>query len=401
MNYEERETSTPTYDTKFLDKNKNKRMTKGKAELLDRVWPTEKITAYHLGGTRFWELDFDYDITEPSVSSIATDKSKTLDPSVTKTTCFHVILKNESYSDSEMKRNIHHRKRNTYKKKANRYNVEKKDISFKNVTRKSTLHNKPRRKWPGATMKELRRDLQNLRGSNHYKRNSEQKRMVKPDEFPLSVSVTDNESSIIARSRKLCGVKEKKQHKITKHKDAVDIKNKTKLAKSQKSHIATSHSLKNTDGCIANKKNSDKHHKPMITKTTANVHVKKTVAHPNVVVNHKNEPVSRERKRHDCSNCICDIMNVINDIKSILDKTSFPLDEIKALNCSKYKEIPDKIVISMNSDLEEAKEFPQPHYNTEFLKGQKYIKLEELENDFKSDLELDNGILQFSLTIRC
>ncbi|XP_067209672.1 mucin-2-like isoform X2 [Linepithema humile] len=390
MNYEERETSTLTYDTKFLDKDKNKRMTEGKAELLDQIWPTEKITSYHLGGTRFWELDFK--VTETSVSNTATDKSTTFDLSVTKTTCFHVILKNERHSDSEIKRNIHNHKQNTYNNKTKKYNIKKKDTSLKNVTRKNALRNKLRIKWSGATMKELKYNLQNnLHGSNHHKQNSERKRMVKPGEFPLSVFVAGNESSIIARSRKLCGVKEKKKHE--KHKDAVNIKNKTKLAKSQKSQNVTLHSPKNyTDSCITNKKNSDKHHKTKIAKTTANhnFHVKKSVTHPNVIVDHKNKSISHKRKHHDCFNCICDITNVINDIKSILDKTSFPLDEIKALNCNKYKETQDKIMISMNSDMEEAKEFPQSHYNTEFLKGQKYIKLEELEDDFKSDLELEN-----------
>ncbi|KMQ90354.1 melanoma-associated antigen e1 [Lasius niger] len=47
----------------------------------------------------------------------------------------------------------------------------------------------------------------------------------------------------------------------------------------------------------------------------------------------------------------------------------------------------------MDSDAEEAKEFPQSHYNTESLKGQKYIRLEELEDDFRSDLELSNGFV--------
>ncbi|EFN69545.1 hypothetical protein EAG_03361 [Camponotus floridanus] len=78
------------------------------------------------------------------------------------------------------------------------------------------------------------------------------------------------------------------------------------------------------------------------------------------------------------------------DVSVSRTTVSFSLDEIKALNCSIYKETQDKIVISIDSDAEETREFSQPHYNTESLKGQKYIKLEELEDDFKSDLDLGN-----------
>lgn len=397
MNYEERETSTLTHNTKLLNRNKIKKVTESKAELLDQIWPTEKITSYHLGGTRFWELDFE--VTEPSVSSVAPEKIKTLDLSVTETTCLHVVLKNERHSHSKIKRNIHRQhKQNTCNDKIKKYNVEEKDTSLKNATRKNALHDKLRTNW--AIVKKWKHNLQNLRGSNYHEQNSERKRMVKLNESPLSISVAGNENSI-TRNRKLCGVKEKKKNKTPKHKDAADSKKKNKkpnLAKSQKSQNITSHSHKNcTDSCITNKKISDKRHKTIIAKTTANLHVKKSIAHPNVIinVNHKNNSLSHERKLHDCINCICDIMNVIDDVKSILDKESFALHEIKTINCSKHKELQDKIVISMNSDIEETKEFPQPHYNTEFLKGQKYIKLEKLEDDFNSDLELDNGILRF------
>ncbi|XP_029664592.1 mucin-3A-like [Formica exsecta] len=326
MNYEERTTSAPTRDDKFLDRGETESEIGSKTKFLDQMWPTEKSTTYHLGGTRYWELE----VTEPVsavfiVFSITTDfttKTKAIDVSITRTTCLYVILKNEINTDAKTKRNIHHHKRNVYKNETRKNNIsiEKQKIGLKNITRENT---------------------QNLRGLNRYEQKSGGKR--KFDEF----SRINNEDSIIAKTRKLCSVNGiKSKHQIIKHKDTMDTKNKTKKkqsTKSQKLQNINSRSPKScTNNCIMNKKNSGK----IITRTTTN--------------------------------------------QSILNRISFSLDEIKALNCSVYKETQDKIVISMDSDAEEAREFSQPHYNTESLKGQKYIKLEELEDDFKSDLELGN-----------
>lgn len=336
------------------------------------MWPTEKSTTYHLGGTRFWELE----VTEPStVLSISTDKSKAIDLSVSRTTCLYVVLKNEINANEKAKRNIHYHKRNVYNKESKKYDIsiEKRKIGLKNITRENT---------------------QNLRGLNRYEQNFGGKRKL--DGF----SRVSKEDSIITKTRKLCSVNgNESKHRIIK-----DIKNKTKKkqsAKSQKSQNINSHSSKScTDSCIMNKTNSGK----TITSMTANHHSqtksnnKKKENHEkitnNITSDHKNQSVcvSRERKNHDYLNCICDIVDVIKNIKSILNRVSFSLDDIKALNCSIYKEIQDKIDLIDSEDAEETREFSQPHYNTESLKGQKYIKLEELEDDFKSDLELGNGI---------
>lgn len=372
MNYEEHTTSIPIRNDKFLDvRDDDESKIESKTKLLDQMWPTEKSTTYHLGGTRFWELE----VTEPStVLSISSDKSKAINVSVTRTTCLYVVLKNEINTDAKTKRNIHYHKRNVYNKETKKYNISiEKRKGLKNITREN---------------------MQNLRGLNRYEQNFEGKRKL--DGF----SRTNKEDSIIAKTRKLCSVKgNESKHRIIKY-----IKDKTKKkqsAKSQKSQNINSHSPKScTDSCIINKKNSGK----TITSMTANHHSQakssnskendKKITNNDITSDHKNQSicVSRERQNHDYLNCICDIVNVIKNIKSILNRVSFSLDEIKALNCSVYKKIQDKIVISIDSDAEEAREFSQPHYNTESLKGQKYIKLEELEDDFKSDLDFGNGI---------
>ncbi|XP_072745735.1 uncharacterized protein [Anoplolepis gracilipes] len=370
MNYEERTTLKPmTHDNKFLDdRDEDENKIESKTKLLDQVWPTEKSTTYHLGGTRYWELE----VMEPSAPfSITTDKSKAIDISVTGTTCLYVVLKNEINTDVKTKRNIRYHKRNIYNNETRKYNIsiEKRKIGFKNITKENT---------------------QNLRRLNRYEQNFEGK--GKLDKF----SRTNNEDSIIAKTRKLCSVNGNKlKHQINiKHKNA-NIKDKTEKKQSQ--NIKSRFPKSCIDRCIINKKNSDK---AITIRTTANHYSqakssnnkKNDKKETNITVDHKNQSmcVSRERENHDYLNCICDIANVIENIKSILNRISFSLDEIKALNCSVYKETRDKIVISMDSDAEEGREFSQPHYNTESLKGQKYIKLEELKDDFKNDLELEN-----------
>lgn len=391
MNYEEHETSTRIYDRRFLNERyKDKRTTKNERELLDQSWPVEKSTTYHLGGTRFWKLDF---VTEPSVILRTTiDKSKTINVSITRTTCFDIVLKNER--STEIKPNEPYRKRNVYNEMRKHISIEKRNAGLKNVTRKNALYYKLRTKRPRMIAKKLKRDSRKLYEPNYYKRSFEEKRTVKFNDFRRA----NNENSITAKSRKLCGVNAyKSKRQVAKHNNATEKHKKKQLAKSRGLQNINLYSSHNTDNCVVNKKN--KYHKTMTTasrysqvKTTDKKNNEK-VMHPNII-GHKNESTSalHEKKIHNCSNCICDIANVVNNIKSLLDRISFPLDEIKALNCNEYKEIQNKIVISMDSDVQEAREFPQPHYNTEFLKDQKYIKLKELEDNFKSDLELDSGI---------
>ncbi|XP_011631112.1 uncharacterized protein LOC105423152 [Pogonomyrmex barbatus] len=402
MNYEEHEVSTRIYE-RFLDKNKKKRTTieENKREILDRAWPTEKNTMYHLGGTRFWQLDF---VTESSAvfnttilttTFLTTTIDKTIGVSITKTTCFDVVLKNER--NAEIKSNTRYRKRNIYNDGRRKYiSIRKRNASLKNVTGKTTSRQNYKLRTRQASMmaKKPKHESQKLHDPNCYKRNFEGKirEKIKFNDFPL----TDDENSITAKSRKLCGINaNKSKHPIAKHKDVANKRKKKQLTKSRTLHDINLHSSHNKDNRIVNKKNE--HHKTT-TKRYSQIKIVENSKKKDEKMTHcsfidrknKSVSVSDEKRVHNCFNCICDIMNIINGIRSILERKSFSLDEIKALNCSEYKEIQNKIVISMDSDMEEAREFPQSRYNIESLKGQKYIKLEELENDFKSDSDFDN-----------
>ncbi|XP_018311184.1 uncharacterized protein [Mycetomoellerius zeteki] len=326
MNYEEHETSTQTHDGRLLDnRNKDKRMTENEKELLNQTWPIEKSTMYHLGGTRFWKLDF---VTELPILRTTTDKSKTIDESITKTTCFDVVLKR----NDKIKSNISYYKRHLNNNRMIKHvSIEKRDASLENVTRMNALRYKLRTKQPRVVAKKLKRESQKHEPKHYKQGNFEKKRTVKFNDFRCT-------SDSAAKNRKLCIANANKlKHQIVKHEDTNKHKKK-QLVKPRTSQNL--HSLHNTDNGVINKKNA--YHKT----TTANQYLQVRI--------------------------------------------SFSLDEIKALNCSEYKEIQDKIVISMDSDMEEAREFPQPHYNTESLKGQKYIKLEELEDNLKSNSELDS-----------
>jgi hypothetical protein len=371
--------------------------------LLDRTWPTERST-YHLGGTRYWELDFE--ITEPPDECTTTAKIRTvtaITKVITKTTCFHIVFKNEGNNITRKKRYIHYYKRNIYDNHMKKSN-DQHDTSLKNITGNNMLlYIALTTKQPDIKIKKLENSLQKLREANHYKQNFNRKQKMK-----LNAKFLYNEDPVIAKNRKLCGVnKNKSKHQIRKHKDTMNVNNRKKkrqLGKQQKSMNINPYFLKNcTDSCIVNKKKLDKYHKAIVMRTTEHHYLQiknnkngmKT--HRSSIADHKNKSTSKpfERKIHDCLNCICDIVSVINSIRFILAKTSFSLEEIKALNCSRYKETRENIVISTDSDIEEIKTLPQPHYNTESLKGQKYIKLEELEDDFKNDLEFDNGTVSF------
>ncbi|XP_012062905.1 PREDICTED: uncharacterized protein LOC105626210 [Atta cephalotes] len=344
------------------------------------MWPTEKNTMYHLGGARLWELDF---VTESIVVlSTTTDKSKTIDRSIIRTTCFDAVLKRNDKIKSNISYYKHHFNSNKITKLVS---IEKRDVSLENVTRMNALRYELRTKQPRVA-KKLKRESQKYK-PNHYKQQSfEKKRIVRLNDFRC----TSEDSTV--KNRKLCIANTNKlKRQIVRHENTNKHKKK-QLAKSRTSQNL--HSLHNTDNGIVNKKNAYR------KTTTANQYLQvgstdkknsEKVMHSNII-NHKNKSISASHKQkiHNCFNCICDIANVINNIRSVLDRTSFSLNEIKALNCSEYKEIQDKIVISMDSDMEEAKEFPQSHYNIESLKGQKYIKLEELEDNLKSNSELDS-----------
>ncbi|XP_070518731.1 uncharacterized protein [Cardiocondyla obscurior] len=379
MNYEEHETSTRMYEGLFNGKEKNGKLTESVRTSLDRAWPTEKNAMYHLGGTKFWELDF---VTEPSaVLRTTTDKSKTIDVLITRTTCFDVILK--STRNSKAKSIITHRKRDVYNNRAGKnVFIANRDVSLKNITRKSGKRHKVGTKRSLAKItKKLKRDSQKLRRLNYSERSFEERRAMRFNDFRCA----SNEDSITAKSRKLCGVNAGKlKRQIVKHEDATGKHKKKQPAKSRALQNTNLHFLHNTDNCAANKRNK--------YKTAASVNsrvekIDKKETYPNAI-DHESPTALHERKIHNCNNCICNVASTVNSIKPLLNRMHFPLDEIKALNCSEYKEIQDEIVISMDSDVEEAKEFPQPRYNVESLKDQKYIKLEELEDNFNNDLEL-------------
>lgn len=351
-------------------------MTEDERKLLDRAWPTEENTAYHLGGTRFWELDF---VTEPpAVLRTTTDKGKTVVP-VTRTTCFVVVLKNGR--NGEAGSNLPYHKRDVYGNRTN-VSIEKRNASLRNVTRKNASRHERR---------ELKRDSH---GSN-YTRRSFGARGTGFNDFRRA-----GDADSIKESREPYGVNAGKPRRQTaKQTNATSKRGKKQSAKSRASRRNVNlHPLHNADNCLANKKS--KYRKAT---TIANSQIRKTddekfgrVTHPDTVYReNKSASALHGRKIPNCLNCICDIANVINGIRSLLSRMSSPFDEIRALRCGEYKEIRDKMVISMDSDVEEAREFPQPRYNVESLKGQRYIRLEELEDNFKSDSELDSGIRSF------
>lgn len=348
-------------------------------ELMDQAWPTEKSTTYHLGGTRYWELETQITESPDTLSSTTDTTAETVDLSITRTTCLYVVVKNEK-KHARTKHNARCREGNL---RFPATSVAQRDDFLKNVTGQRILRSqKPK-----------------------TKRSVGKNRISKIDEF----SNTGDELSAMARGRKLCGINENEKLKraAAKHKDSRNIKHNDENAKptrSQKSRNVDSRAprFRESDSCVVNKKNADQR-KKITAKATLDHHIRvksgnsrkndrKLVRRDVTVARHKNKSAPPARKTHDCVSCICDIVDVINRVKSILDRLIYPLDEIKTLNCSRYKETRDKIVISMDSDAEEdARAFPQPRYNTESLKGQKYIKPKELEGDPRSDLVLKNG----------
>jgi len=377
--------------------------TEKNTELLDRTWPTERST-YHLGGTRYWELDFE--VTEPPDICTTTVKYirtvTAITKVITKTTCFHIVFKNEGNYTTRRKRYIHYYKRNIHNNHMKKSDGQQ-HTSLKNITGNSILlYIALTTKQPDIKIKKLENSLQKLREANHYKQNFNRKQKME-----LNTKFLYNEDPVIAKNRKLCGVnKNKSKHQIRKHKNTMNVNDRNKkrqLGKQQKSMHINPYFLKNcTDSCVMSKKKLDKYHKAIVMRTTEQHYPQikndkngMKMHRSSIIHKNKSTSISYEKKLHDCLNCICDILSVINSIRSILAKTSFSLEEIKAFNCSRYKEIRDNIVISTDSDIEEIKILPQPHYNTESLKGQKYIKLEELEDDFKNDFEFDNGTVSF------
>lgn len=352
---------------------------------MDQAWPTEKSTTYHLDGTRYWELEAQVTESPDILSSMTNTATETAELSITRTTCLYVVIKNE--------RNHVRTKRDVRRRKGSLRFSATSDLGhdfLKNVTSQRISHNKK----PGT------------------KRIGNEKRISKLDEFPS----TGGELSAMTKGRKLCGINEneKSKHRAAKRKDSGNVKHdhkKTKLTKSQKSHNVDSRAprVREVD-YVANKKNSDQR-KRMIAKATSGHHIRvkngnvgkkegKLARREITAAGHKNKSTPDARKTHDCADCICDIVDVINRVKSILGRLNYPLEEIKVLNCTKYTETQDKIVISVDSDVEEdTRTFPQPRYNTESLKDQKYIKPEELEGDPRGDLVLENGISSFFFAI--
>lgn len=345
---------------------------------MDQAWPTEKSTTYHLGGTRYWELESRVTEITDTFSPTTDTATETVDLSITRTTCLYVVFKN--------KRN-HARTKREAREGSVRFlatSAGQRDNFLQNVTTEHTLQNEEPR----------------------TKRSAERRSMSRFDEFP-----NINEFSELSKGRKLFGINENKLKRRVQHKDTRNTKRndkqnqKAKSTESHKSRDVNSHALqvRKADSCVANKKNSDQR-KRTIARATVDRHIRvknsndgrndgKLARRDVTLAEHKSKSA---RKTRGCADCICDIVDVINRVKSVLDRLSYPLNEIKALNCSRYKETQDKIVISVDSDVEEdARVFPQPRYNTESLKGQKYIKSEELSSDSKGDLALENGIMSF------
>ncbi|XP_020283286.1 uncharacterized protein LOC109854524 [Pseudomyrmex gracilis] len=381
------------YAEDYIDYEKEPR---GEAvtEFLNQMWPTEKSTTYHLGGTRFWTLDFEMTEPPPAVFSV-TPENKPVD--MLATTCLYVIVKNDNRAAIT--------KRNLYSNETRKHNssVEKRDVSFPDAIERISNQS-------GATMKDP-----NLKSRKMHKTKYRGEKNTRRSELSSAriVPITDDGDSVIAKSRKLCGVNENKsKHQIVKRKDTAKTTRKSKKKK-QLAQLQTQRNVDSskvyTNSCVLNKKKSNNYHKTMTVETNRHLsqlrtsgkkNVAKVLTHPNNIANRndKSKPVSQEKEIHDCSYCICDVANVIDNIRSILDKVNSPLDEIRTLNCSRYKDTQDKIIISMDSNVEETKlEFPQLRYNTESLKGQKYIKLDELEDSFKSDFEFANDHDIFSL----
>lgn len=342
---------------------------------MDQAWPTEKSTTYHLGGTRYWELE-PQEVTKTTdiFSTTAETATKTVDLSITETTCLYIVLKNKE-NHARTKREAHEGSvRFSTTSAGNEIIFGPRYNHLQNVTSERALRNeKPRRK-----------------------RRAERRNTPKADEF----ANTRGDFTALIKGRKLYGIdvkKKKLKHRTAKQQETKRNDKTAKLqAKSHKSRDIISR-VREAGSCVVNKKNPDLH-KAMSAKAVADHHPRvkssndgKSVRRDVTVAERKDKSA---RKTRGCADCICDIVDVINHVKSILDRSRYPLEEIKALNCSRYKETNGKIVISMDSDVEEdTRVFPQPRYNTESLKGQKYIKSGDLESDSKGDLLLENGTL--------
>lgn len=425
---------TMVYNKKTLDDQSE---TKTERETSEQAWPTEKST-YHLGGTRFWERDFG--VTEPTSDILSAGTTgnveKTVELSATETTCFRIVLKKHERSNgAKVRRDVHRREGSAHFTATgaeddacdgvtSKYDtpIGKRDTALKNLTRKNTSRNKSRTKRSSLTdarpaiLNKLRGDSRKLRGSNCRGESAGRGRgTTRLDEFPR----TGDESAITkVKSRKLCGVsgnKKSTKHPIVKHvKGGKSVQEDTSGKKRSAKNSQSVHA-KRTDSCATSEATSDERRRERtIARTTDASHrfraTKKISAHggkKKVVRLDDNAGCGNATRTAQsgaagCSNCICDVANVIGDVRSILDRASYPLDEIKTLNCSRYRRTQDEIVISTDADdAEVAEAFPQPQrYNAELLKGQRYVKLQELEGDNARDSELENGItLSFSLYI--
>ncbi|XP_014474952.1 PREDICTED: uncharacterized protein LOC106744571 [Dinoponera quadriceps] len=337
---------------------------------MDQVWPTEKSATDDSSGTKYLEPQ----ITE-SPDIFGSTAAETVGLPI-ETTCFYVVLKNER-KRARAKRDAR-RREGSLRLPAS--SVRPRDRLLENVTSERTLRSKkPKRSADGGNTR------------------------PKLDEFP---DTGDGPSTM--RGRKLCGIGENKlKRRTVKHKkstrNAKCNGKKAKSAEPQKSRVVDSHAprVREAGSRVVDKKNPD-HRRRIVAKASVDHHIRvedsdngesegKLSRHDVAVADRRNKSAPGVGKTRGCADCICDISDVIDRVKSVLDGSSYPLDEIKALNCSRFKETREKIVISVDSDVEEdARAFPQPRYNTESLKGQKYIKPQELGADPRGDLPLEN-----------
>ncbi|XP_025161096.1 mucin-5AC-like isoform X2 [Harpegnathos saltator] len=355
--YGRAKTSTLAMEKILVDPSKRGILVGKQKKLMDQAWPTEKSTTYHLGDTRYWELEPQVTETTDVFGATTATAAEAIDLSISRTTCLYVVLKN--------RRNRARTKRDAQRR------CEGSLRSFAPTV--------------GAQRGNFLKDATSERPSREKK--LRKKRSVEKKKAPR----LSNELPTMIKGRRLCAINEgKSKHRAAEHTHIKNTKRKDQEAKASKSQGPHAPRVRASDSCVASKKNSDQR-KGTIMKASVDRHTRARISKDErnaAVIGHRDEVAAQSR---GCADCICDVMDVITHVKSILNRLSYPLDEIRALNCSRCKETQDKIVISLDSDMEEdARMFPQPRYNTGSLKGQKYIKPEDLEGDPRNELVLEN-----------
>lgn len=421
------ETSTLIYIKKILS-DQSDRETIAERDT-DRSWPTERSTTYHLGGTGFWELD--YEVAESSdAPDAATDDSTRTDLSARRTTCFQVVLRNgRSGGGTKTKRDAARRRRvetrfttegtgdDAYRDAARKYGVSierppSRSGALEDATRRGAATRDDSKTSRASIARRatsndesLRDDLRKLRGpaSRRGKSAGGKQRTARPPDASSRASGY----SIMARSRKLCGVNGyKSEREVAGRKDVKSVSGRERAGGSRGVRSNCTNA-RGHDGCAASDVAADKHRAMVVTPartsasrnfpTKGNGNGGKNGRKAARYDNDKRKSIlaARKAERRDRSGlgCVCDVARTIDDVRSILDRASYPLDEIRRLNCSGCKRIPDETVISIDSDAGEARSLPRPRYNAELLKGQRHVGLEELENVRARDADLENGIV--------